>query len=313
MAVYRFKLVPRSTFATPLRGDTLFGHLCWAIRNRWGEQRLVALLAAYCHGKPFAVLSDPFPESVLPRPKLPRTYSTMAVDAAGRKLDKLRNWFALAQAHEPVKGWRYEERPLAALTHRSHNSIDRLTGTTGSGDDGFAPFVATHLRYAGPLDLYAVIPGGVSFGADELGLALADVGTLGYGADSSTGAGRFDVGVAQPTPIASSARANAWLGLAPFAPQGGGVWDIERCWYAPLVRFGKHGDAAGLSGTPWKSPILLADTGAVLTPQSWRAAEFIGQGLGGGGQISRTAGFEATVHQGYAPVLPIEIAMQVNS
>ncbi len=40
-------LTPLSAFATPLKGDTLFGQLCWAIRNRLGEAYLNQCLEGY--------------------------------------------------------------------------------------------------------------------------------------------------------------------------------------------------------------------------------------------------------------------------
>ena len=40
MQAYKLTLTLQSAFATPLKGDTLFGQLCWAIRNRLGEDAL---------------------------------------------------------------------------------------------------------------------------------------------------------------------------------------------------------------------------------------------------------------------------------
>jgi CRISPR-associated protein Csm4 len=56
-------------------------------------------------------------------------------------------------------------------------------------------------------------------------------------------------------------------------------------------------------GKPFKNPILLAQTAAVFftnPPQSG----FIGQGIGGQGELSKT--IAATVHQGYAPIIAIQ-------
>ena len=47
MKLYRFTLTSQSAMGTPLVGDTLFGQLCWAVRNRFGEARLTALLEGY--------------------------------------------------------------------------------------------------------------------------------------------------------------------------------------------------------------------------------------------------------------------------
>jgi CRISPR-associated protein Csm4 len=61
MTPYRIRIQPLSAFGTRPLGDTLFGQLCWAVRNRHGEERLDTLLDGYTQGQPFAVVSDAFP------------------------------------------------------------------------------------------------------------------------------------------------------------------------------------------------------------------------------------------------------------
>ncbi|PIW72238.1 MAG: CRISPR-associated protein Csm7, partial [Hydrogenophilales bacterium CG12_big_fil_rev_8_21_14_0_65_61_21] len=51
------RITPLSAFGTPPKGDTLFGQLCWALRNRLGEARLTQLLDGYTVGRPFVVIS----------------------------------------------------------------------------------------------------------------------------------------------------------------------------------------------------------------------------------------------------------------
>ena len=62
---------PRSAFATPLKGDTLFGQLCWTLRDGLGEDRLQDLLQDYTKGRPFAVASDALLKHCWPRPMVP--------------------------------------------------------------------------------------------------------------------------------------------------------------------------------------------------------------------------------------------------
>src|SRR5699024_624779 len=74
MQTLRLTLKPCSAFGTPLKGDTLFGQLCWAIRHRFGETQLTKLLQGYTAGQPFVVISDALPSGFLPRPSLPSMY-----------------------------------------------------------------------------------------------------------------------------------------------------------------------------------------------------------------------------------------------
>lgn len=183
-----------------------------------------------------------------------------------------------------------------------HNAIDRRTGTTG---EGFAPYTATRHWYdkGSLLDIHVVLDE-TKLSPAELELALRDIGELGFGRDASVGLGRFTVDAFSKTELPSQSEANAWLTLAPCAPQGL-VWSEARCFYTVFTRFGRHGDIGVHHGNPFKSPVLLANTGAVLTPTQFRSTFFIGQGLGGAGLLSKA--IPETVHQGYAPVLSIRL------
>jgi CRISPR-associated protein Csm4 len=302
MNIVRFELTPLSAFGTPLRGDTLFGQLCWAIRLRFGVARLSELLDGYTHARPFAVASDAFPAGHVPRPTLPLSWLG-EIDPKNRKAVKRRTWLPLRSLDEPerwirdiceIKSW--DEHP------QPHNSISRTTGTTGRGD--FAPYQMAQGWYpqGATLDCYiAFDPQRID--QDTLALALSDIGASGFGRDASIGLGRFklrkDTGDLPP----SATGANAYLCLAPCVPQTG-EWRPEACFYQPFTRFGRHGGMAAVkSGRPFKTPILMVDTGAVLTPRSFTAVSFVGRGLGGDGSLSKS--IPETVHQGYAPVLPI--------
>jgi CRISPR-associated protein Csm4 len=72
MQWFDLTLKVQSALGTRLSADTLFGHLCWAIRYRQGEQALKEFLDGYKAGSPPLVLSDPFPVDFWPLPTLPR-------------------------------------------------------------------------------------------------------------------------------------------------------------------------------------------------------------------------------------------------
>lgn len=325
---------PRSAFATPLKGDTLFGQICWTLRDRLGEGRLRELLQGYTDGKPFAVVSDALPERCWPRPEVPPALFG-DIDPTRRKAAKKRRWLRQSDFDRPLGEWlrcmveapvhadddskladsaSTPRHPLIRRETRFRNSIDRRTGTTT--DEGFAPYGVEQFRYpeGTRLDCHIVYDAG-RIDAGALRQAMADIGSFGFGRDATIGLGRFVVKepghegqIALPR---SQDDATSWLTLAPAAPQGSG-WSPERCWYRPFTRFGRHGNAAVHCGNPFKAPVLLADTGAVLTPR--RPCEprlFVGRGLGGMSQpLSR--GIPETVHQGYAPVLGIRVPEDVG-
>jgi CRISPR-associated protein Csm4 len=96
-----------------------------------------------------------------------------------------------------------------------------------------------------------------------------------------------------------------WLTLAPCAPDCAQL-DAEECYYQPLVRFGRHGNIAVRLGAPFKRPLLLIDTGALLATRQQTTLTYHGKGLGGRSSPLSFA-IDATVHQGYAPLVPLTL------
>lgn len=298
-------LEPKSAFGTPLKGDTLFGQLCWTLLNRYGEDRLQQLLADYSV-RPFAVCSDGFPSGYLPRPSLPGRYFVIP-DGEDRKVIKKKRWIPLDELSKPISQWLENAKSDSDLSGNEsqrpqppqpHNTINRLTGTTGEGM--FAPYSQpqTWYRIDEKFTTYLLL--------DETRLPLPDVktlfndiGTFGYGRDASIGLGKFECinYVEWDFPIPEMA--NACLTLAPCAPQGLGL-DGKHSYYNVFTRFGRHGDVGvHRQHGPFKAPILLADTAAVFSPMS-AGQPYIGQGISG---VSKA--IPTTVHQGYAPYVPI--------
>ena len=303
-------IVPRSAFGGPIRGDTLFGQLCWSARHLWGGDRLRKLLRSYTEGHPFMVVSDAFPAGYLPRPALPM-HRFEDVSDVDRKQARKRRWLPREHFDHPIVQWlKYavDERTIAeqglANSHpQPHNTINRMTGTTGAGE--FAPYAMPQHWFAPGIafDLYIAYDA-ERVTADEVVQLLEYVGLAGYGRDASIGLGKFDMQATDSGEWPKQENDNASMTLAPCAPQGLG-FNPDHCWYQPFTRFGRHGDMAVHAGRPFKNPVLLADTGAILAPQASKHPNIAGQGLGGNGQLSKV--IEETVHQGYAPVLPVRL------
>lgn len=314
-------LRPQTAFASPLQGDMLFGQLCWVIRHFWGESYLNQLLAGYTEGKPFLIVADPFPAGHLPLPTLPSVFwRGQATDPSQRKALKKKVWVPYAALSESLSTWQDHAKPAddetvnASRLHQQqpHNSINRLTLCTGK-DAGFAPYSVGQYWYH-PNSVWTVhlLLDTSRMAAEPLLQALAAMGETGYGRDASNGLGKFTVQqLTTPPQWATPAQPNAWFTLAPCAPQGG-QWQAARSFYRPFTRYGRHGDVAAVSGQPFKKPLLLAATGAVLSPvtESDWGRGWVGQGLGGGGRGSVLSDvLSNTVHQGYAPAIAIDLPL----
>lgn len=316
MTPLRVTLRLRSPLGTPLAGDTLFGQLCHAVREMLGEEKLETLLDGYTAGSPWLVVSDGFPSGYLPRPTVPAALqANNEEDPAKRKEAKGKRWIPHDKVHLPLRQLLdiaasdedvygkevcgKQNKPIQAAAF--HNTLNRLTGTTGTGE--FAPYTQSQIFYQPDqrMDLWCVL--------DEDRLPCATllqlfeyIGNVGYGRDASIGLGKFAVEQIEEATLFKQTYpdANAYWTLAPCAPQGQG-FDITRSYWQVLTRFGRHGGTLALGANPFKQPLLLAATGAIFTPTGNRAqTRFIGNGLAKVSLMQKTA-----VHQGYAPVLGI--------
>ncbi|MEA1051764.1 CRISPR-associated protein Csm7 [Lamprobacter modestohalophilus] len=329
MDTLTLRLQRRSPFGSPLLGDMLFGQLCWALRHRHGEAHLQACLEGYTAGRPFAVISDALPVGYLPRPALPLSLFP-EIPGADRKQVKKRLWLPLAALERSMTEWlahccseaevvaacappQQTDAPpaphpktLTTLHPQPHNSINRLTGTTGQGE--FAPYTQMQRWSADGVDLcLRLVFDAERIDAETLTDLLNDIGAVGFGRDASIGLGKFEVTpLAQPWP--AQADANACLTLAPCAPQGQGC-RADRSYYEVFTRFGRHGDQAVQLGNPFKTPVLLARAGALLTPSRLPSDPLIGQGLGGDGRLSKV--IPETVQQGYAPCVAVHLPEEI--
>lgn len=308
MKTYRLTLRPLTAFGTPLAGDTLFGHLCWAVLERYGRARLGSLLEGYADGRPFAALSDAFPQGCLPRPAVPDAVIGWQPDPKQRKQMRKRIWLPATESNLPLLEWlqRAQEGKFTETAVITQNTIHRLTGTTGELQ--FAPRQVERIAFvAGArLDVYAVLDEH-RLASEELQQLVEDIGTMGYGRDASTGLGKFALESISECrwPRVTSTH---WLTLAPCAPDPAAL-NAARCYYQPVTRFGRHGSLGVRLGKPFKRPLLLLKTGAFLSspaPVEWLVH---GRGLGGRAQPLSDV-IPETVHQGYAPVVPLHVELQ---
>lgn len=316
MTRIEFRLKPLAVFGTPLVGDTLFGQLCWALRDASGDGELTRLLDGYTAGHPFLVASDAMPPAHLPRPTLPPALTGRSNDPAARKDDKRRRWVARSGAANTVTRWAAVADDALAwhdagglqrtgwtlrASARMRNSIDRLLGRPSG--NGLDPFQQDEWAYPAGSSIALIIDVDTQrLPLADLRRALDSIGRFGYGRDASVGLGKFEVADSIEHPVVTDGCDGA-VTLAACAPATPGI-DAARTFYRPITRFGRHGGGDALRGSPFKAPVLLAATGAVLAFRG-PPSRVAGRGLGGDGTLSTQR--PATVHQGYAPVWPVKL------
>ncbi|CAA6820337.1 MAG: CRISPR-associated RAMP protein, Csm4 family [uncultured Thiotrichaceae bacterium] len=313
MQTYRLRISPQSAFGTALLGDTFFGQLCWAIRHRFGENKLAELLETYTYDAPFLVVSNAFPTGHIPLPSLPGQLYFDAVSASQRKAVKKQVWLPIEMISQPLNQWQTACETDKQLIDKKnalqpHNSINRYTGTTG--ESAFAPYTMQQTWYsqAISLDIYLILDE-QRISGEDIQTCIEDMGVFGYGRDASIGLGKFDVLEMSGIEMPEQKHANAYLTLAPCAPQGQG-FNTSRSYYELFTRFGRHGDMAVQGAQPFKNPVLMAKAGAVFTPSEATSRQYIGKGLGSNGELSKT--IPETVQQGYAPVINFHLPTSVE-
>ena len=308
MDALKITLTPQTAFGTPLVGDTLFGHLCWNIAEAYGVARLRDLLDGYTAGAPFLIASDAFPAHYLPLPTLPSEYWEAGEETDRKKLKK-KQWLPLEALKEPVRAWQKHAKSnndiaadLITSHSQAHNTINRATHTTGTG--AFAPYSSEQNWYsAGSAWQLYLLHDPARISHDELVRILANLGHSGYGRDASTGLGKYQITKTENSGELFTRTGNAAMTLAPCCPQGQS-FDRAHSYYQTLTRFGRHGNVQATAGNPFKKPVLMAQSGAVFSGER-HGHPWIGQGIGG---ISTT--LPATVHQGYAPAIALNLELE---
>jgi len=288
MKLYKTTLIPSSNFSTKLKGDTLFGQICWAIRFNFGEEQLKKLLSTYDE-KPFLIVSDPFAKDYLPKPTMPSIY--LNEDATKKKENRKKIWLTLrelqngkfdkAKTNEDVKNIDKNEVVI-------RNAINYKTSTTG---DGFDPYAEDELNIT-PKDIYFLLDD--DFSLDTLQNSLELVSQMGYGKDTTIGKGRFTFTLLEEQSI--SYEGTTFMALSPFTPKG---IKCKNLFYEPFTRFGKTG-ASRANTNAFKKPLLLADSGAVIDYETKQYLQYIGSA------IKNISTYKDIVHQGYSIVLPIK-------
>ncbi|MFN3395986.1 MAG: type III-A CRISPR-associated RAMP protein Csm4 [Thermodesulfovibrionales bacterium] len=340
MKTYEITIKPTSGFGTPLKGDTLFGHICWQVAydDSLLGMSISKLLADYT-ASPFLIVSSAFPKInnsyALKRPDMPLDMlfdfsgNSKADIIAKRKELKSRHWMFVKNgsrvqsiiSDELYKG---DEQLFSELfpskdveTQRqmrkkgiksfvidytqSHNTINRLTGKTGEGQ--FAPYSVDQRVFINEAEL--VIFAGLRDDITIEGVvrSLKQIGASGFGKDASTGLGRFEVSDYKEIDLCTigADNPNACYTLAPSVPEKDA---FSKMFFTPFTRFGRHGDVLAKSGRPFKNPVIMADEGAVFVA---REASVFNKPFIGTAVLGISKAEPNSVTQGYSLYIPIKV------
>ncbi|MDR1700058.1 MAG: hypothetical protein LBR68_02600 [Lachnoclostridium sp.] len=290
MTLYRIRFELRSAIITPLKGDTIWGHIVWGIANHEGDEAVEKFLEQEKSDTPELVVSSAFPAGMickpLPTPKDRNEELSISKYSEIKKNKKIKyvsasEYFDNAENSDEVK-----EEPLKTV-QVMHNTIDRITNTVV--DSGLYP-VEEKWPQSVNWDFYvlSVLP------TDRIKQLTEWAFENGYGADASTGKGRIHI-TSEPVPVKLKKQGNSYMALGPFVDSKNNLSNIRADIF---VRSGKVGGAFAVSLSPYKKPVVLYDEGAVFT--SNQPIDYAGVLL-----TNMHGGDSRICQSGFAPVIPI--------
>ncbi len=267
--IFRLTLTLRSATASAWQADTFFGHLCWALVQREGEDVLHSFLSQYDRGQPPLVLSNGFPGDFLPRLILPPLPS----DPAQFKVERIRgarahkraaqvSYLSLGEFNQVRQGERTTPEPKAGMQRRvtMKNQISRLTGTTG--EEG--QLYPQEESYASPDDRgQSRVTFYLRTTSEFLGLFRAlveQVAAEGYGKRKTVGYGEIADWKLEPFEgFEQLVEADGFVSLSNFVPARD---DPRDGYWQMLVKYGKLGEALATSDNPFKQPLVMLAAGS---------------------------------------------------
>ena len=265
MKLFRVTYRLRSAVASEWQADTIWGHLCWALRYLHGEHRLAEFIAAYDTPQPPLLVSNGFPHDLLPRPILPPAPLDLKAELAEQKKQfreqkeaKKEDYVSFEEFNRALRGETVCPSSRAEVTRRVtlKNQINRITNTTGAEGGALYSFEE---YYCDAITIYAKIAEGFEDTTRELFDYLAKTG---YGKRKSVGYGWLEMLDFEPfSGFPSPKDANAFVSLSNFVPAAN---DPAQGYWKLLVKYGKLGEEYASSAKPFKKPLLMFAAGSAF-------------------------------------------------
>jgi len=300
---YTVEINFKSSIATPLQSDTIFGHICWAVRYlNWDVvNKLADFLCQYDNGSPPLIISNGFPKGYLPKPVIPPVTQKELDKIVGKenRIEKSfkiktikkteiipRKTFAeLQQDMTPVKLFEamYEKDVYDSIINlkskeqsviTQHNTIDRIKGSVREG----ALFSQEETYFSDDAGCFEVYLRTNYFNRDDLNKIFTYIGRDGFGKDKSTGKGAFNFDIKEGIEIIEAEKTNAFMTLSSFVPSKN---DPVKGYYNLVHKYGKLGGhyAQGTQealGNPFKVPLIMFSAGSVFFDDNYRSGKVYG-------------------------------------
>jgi CRISPR-associated protein Csm4 len=260
MQLVRFRLKPKTAWMTPWHADTIGGLLAALYaRAHTAEVAEAELIEPWRRGQPNLVLSDAFPENLLPAPANLSAFP--GIREQDRKKIRTAAWLTREEFGSVQRGalpalFDRERTPPYKESVRLRNSVDRAVNSTGESGRLYEAAGQT-LTNSKTLAIYARIADGRLAWAARLFALLAENG---FGADAAVGAGEVEVD--GPPEVISDLEppeaSGGWVSLSTFQPA---KTDPTEGYWRSFVKYGKLGPDFALASV-FKRPQWMLRAGA---------------------------------------------------
>jgi CRISPR-associated protein Csm4 len=304
--IYEIEIKPKSAFATHLKGDTLFGALCWHIQNMGLD--LPNFLKDY-DTNPFMIVSSGFykkgNEYYFDKPLAPNFMLFGEIDVDNRKKNDNKKYFSyVVDSPLILNKLNYAEQNFVVFTDTMHATINRDTNTTGK--DEFSPYSTEAFFFTDKADIviFAAIDEN-RLQEEKLKSLFENLGKSGFGKRASVGYGQFEVlGFKESVLWKNNLDGNYLYALSPFVLSGNEKENLNNMYFQPFTRYGIHGDILAKSQNPFKKPVIMADSASLVSLKTNydKTCPIIGNAVKGTSKI-----LLETVVQGYSLCLPIQL------
>ncbi len=282
MKLLKLIIEPKSSFLSYPKGDMIFGHFAYHLFLEKNE-----ILKDYLSEKPKIIFSDFLPDDYITKPTLPLEF--FDISDSDKKEFRKKLWIHITKLQS---GNLKECESLEFLTTKTvvRNSINRNTFSTD--DSGvFAPYGLEELNFKRKISLY-VLYDESGFSKEYIETMLSKIGRYGFGKKSSIGKGQFEVKIDKNFTNFKDIKTSYYLTLSPSLLNNKDD-NIKKAYYDVYNKFGKFSN----SNTPFKKPLLMAQSGAVLKLDSKK--EYIGKAIDNGYE-------NVSFAQGYSIVIPFK-------
>ena len=235
--------------------------------------------------EPKIIFSDILPDEHMYKPTLP--LSAFGVDESEKKEFRKKSWIDISslQQGELLKA---KELSFYKSEIKVRNSLNRVTFSTG--EEGFDPFSLEEITFIYQPVIYVLFDE-ASFDEEEIENRLDHIGKNGFGKKGSIGKGHFSAKVDTDFKGFDEVKSDYYLTISPTILNK--QPHIKKAYYNTFNRFGKSHS----SSTPFKKPLLMADSGAVVKLEEKQS--YIGRGIENGINTQ-------SLVQGYSILVPFK-------